>query len=145
MLKQSLCLLIPQGKTRPSSLLPDSLFKAVKDKQGNVPSEPKQIHDENSVSSSPGQGSNESELSDQPYQILVQQNRVMEEFVKQQQRNSLPRRQVPVFDGNSLQYCTFIHALDTVIEPREPDYAGRLYCQEQHTSGRPQEIAAVYI
>ena len=29
-----------QGKTRPSSYLPDSLFKAVKDKQGNVPSEP---------------------------------------------------------------------------------------------------------
>ena len=128
------------GKPRPSSSLPDSLFKAVKDKQGNVSSKPKQIHDEKSVSSSPSQGSNESGLSDQAYQILAQQNRVMEEFVKQQQRNSLPRRQVPVFDGNPLQYCTFIRAFDTVIEPREPDYAGRLYYLEQHTSGRPQEI-----
>ena len=128
------------GKPRPSSSLPDSLFKAVKDKQGNVPSKPKQIHDEKTVSSSPSQGSSESGLSDQAYQILAQQNRVMEEFVKQQQRNSLPRRQVPVFDGNPLQYCTFIRAFDTVIEPREPDYAGRLYYLEQHTSGRPQEI-----
>ena len=45
-----------------------------------------------------------------------------------------------MFDGNPLQYCTFIQAFDTVIEPREPDNAGRLYCLEQHTSGRPQEI-----
>ena len=33
------------GKTFPSSSLPDSLFSAVKDKQGNVPSKPKQVHD----------------------------------------------------------------------------------------------------
>ena len=51
-----------QGKTHPSSSLPDSLFKAVKDKQGNVPSKPKQIPDERSVSSSPSQGSNESKI-----------------------------------------------------------------------------------
>lgn len=72
-----------QGNTRPSSSPPGSLFKVVKDKHGNVPSKPKQILDERSVSSSPSQGSNESGLSDQAYQILVQQNRVMEEFVKQ--------------------------------------------------------------
>ena len=36
-------------------------------------------------------GSIKSDLSDQAYQILVQQNRVMEEFVQQQQRNTLPR------------------------------------------------------
>ena len=45
-----------------------------------------------------------------------------------------------MFDGNPLQYCTFIRAFDTVIEPREPDYDGRLYFLEQHTSARPQEI-----
>ena len=79
-------------------------------------------------------------LSDQAYGILVQQNRVMEEFVKQQQRNLLPRRRVPVFSGDPLHYCAFIRAFETVIETRELDYAGRLYYLEQHTAGRAQEL-----
>ena len=74
------------------------------------------------------------------YGILAQQNRVIKEFVRQQQRNSLPRRPVPVFSGNPLDYCTFIRAFETVIETRESDYAGRLYYLEQHTAGRPQEL-----
>lgn len=60
--------------------------------------------------------------------------------MKQQRRNTLLRRDVPVFDGNPLEYCTFRRAFETVIEAKEPDYAGRLYYLEQHTSGRPQEI-----
>ena len=44
-----------------------------------------------------------------------------------------------MFDGNPLEYCTFICAFETVIKAKEPDYAGRLYYLEQHTSGRPQE------
>ena len=43
----------------------------------------------------------------------------MEEFVKQQQRNLLPRRRVPVFSGDPLHYCAFIRAFETVIETRE--------------------------
>jgi len=74
------------------------------------------------------------------YDILAQQNRVMKEFVSQQQRNSLPRRRVPVLTGNPLDYCTFIRAFETVIETRESDYAGRLYYLEQHSAGRPQEL-----
>ena len=85
-------------------------------------------------------GSEKSDLSDMAYDILAQQNRVMKEFVNQQQRNSLPRRRVPVFSGNPLDYCTFIRAFETVIETRESDYAGRLYYLEQHTAGRPQEL-----
>ena len=111
-----------------------------KDKQEGAKSKPEKIPDERSVSSSSSEDSGKSGLSDQAYQILVQRNRVMEEFVKQQQRNTLPRRHVPVFDGNPLEYCTFIRAFETVIEAKEPDYAGRLYYLEQHTSGRPQEI-----
>ncbi|KAL9976387.1 hypothetical protein ACROYT_G013685 [Oculina patagonica] len=72
--------------------------------------------DRRSVVSSSSSGSDKSGLSDQDYEILVQQSRVMKEFVNQQQRNLLPRR------------------------PREPDYAGRLYYLEQHTTGRAQEV-----
>ena len=79
-------------------------------------------------------------LSDQAFHILEQQNRVMEEFVNQQQKNTLPRRQVPIFDGNPLSYCTFMRAFETVIESNESDSGGRLYYLEQHTSGRAREI-----
>ena len=96
--------------------------------------------DQSSVASGSSSGSEKSGLSDMAYDILAQQNRVMKEFVSQQQRNSLPRRRVPVFSGNPLDYCTFIRAFETVIETRESDYAGRLYYLEQHTAGRPQEL-----
>ena len=46
-----------------------------------------------------------------------------------------------MFSGNPLDYCTFIRAFETVIETRESDYARRLYYLEQHTAGRPQELA----
>ena len=96
--------------------------------------------DQESVACGSSSGSEKSELTDMAYDILAQQNRVMKEFVSQQQRNSLPRRRVPVFTGNPLDYCTFIRAFETVIETRESDYAGRLYYLEQHTAGRPQEL-----
>ena len=104
----------------------------------NVP--PVKESSKQSKISSSSMDSIKSDLSDQAYQILVQQNRVMEEFVKQKQRNTLPRRRVPTFDGNPLEYCTFMRAFETVIEDKEPDYAGRLYYLEQHTAGRAQEM-----
>nr|XP_058944749.1 uncharacterized protein LOC131772813 [Pocillopora verrucosa] len=98
------------------------------------------VKDHKGVVSDSSSSSGNSGLSDQAYGILVQQNRVMEEFVKQQQRNLLPRRRVPVFSGDPLHYCAFIRAFETVIETRELDYAGRLYYLEQHTAGRAQEL-----
>ena len=120
----------PDSKVRPDNFTAQSLINP----------NPKDSYGRRSVTSSSSQESVKSGLSDQAYQILTQQNRVMEEFVKQQQRNTLPRRRVPVFDGNPLEYCTFIRAFETVIEAKEPDFTGRLYYLEQHTSGRPQEI-----
>ena len=93
----------------------------------------------------PSQSSSDSDeqsgLSDQAFHILEQQNRVMEEFVNQQKKNTLPRRQLPIFDGNPLSYCTFMRAFETVIESNDQsDSGGRLYYLEQHTSGRAREI-----
>ena len=83
--------------------------------------------DQASVASGSSSGSEKSGLTNMAYDVLAQQNRVIKEFVSQQQRNSLPRRRVPVFTGNPLDYCTFIRTFETVIETRESDYAGRLY------------------
>ena len=78
----------------------------------------------------PSQSSSDSDeqsgLSDQAFHILEQQNRVMEEFVNQQQKNTLPRRQVSIFDGNPLSYCTFMCAFETVIKSNESDSGRRL-------------------
>ena len=102
---------------------------------------PKELKTKHKVPSQSSSDSDEqSGLSDQAFHILEQQNRVMEEFVNQQQKNTLPRRQVPIFDGNPLSYCTFMRAFETVIESNESDSGGRLYYLEQHTSGRAREI-----
>ena len=47
---------------------------------------------------------------------------------------------MPTFDGNPLEYCTFMRTLKRVIENKEPDYVGRLHYLEQHTAGRAQEM-----
>ena len=66
---------------------------------------PEERRTKHKVSSQSSSDSDEqSGLSDQAFHILEQQNRVMEELVNQQQKNTLPRRQVPIFDGNPLSY-----------------------------------------
>ena len=120
----------------PSSDIKGATDSTIHQAPQNVP--PVKESSKQSKISSSSSDSIKSDLSDQAYQILVQQNRVMEEFVKQQQRNTLPRRHVPTFDGNPLEYCTFMRAFETVIEDKEPDSAGRLYYLKQHTAGRAQ-------
>ena len=123
---------------------PDSFFWRFKAESSSVfhstnfrPEEHKTKHKVPSQSSSDYE---QSSLSDQAFHILEQQNRVMEESVNQQQKNTLPGRQVLIFDGNPLSYCTFMCAFETVIESNESDSGRRLYYLEQHTSGRAREI-----
>ena len=131
---------VASGNPRFPISVPSSITRASRaggsKRESFVPADKKEKLSVSDSSSSSGN----SGLSDQAYGILVQQNRVMEEFVKQQQRNLLPRRRVPVFSGDPLEYCSFIRAFESVIETREPDYAGRLYYLEQHTAGRAQEL-----
>ena len=121
---------VSENALLPSPVLHDAIARSVgqKTRQKSVPI------------SSGSDSDNQSGLSDQSYHILEQQNRTMEEFVNQQQKNSLPRRQVPIFDGNPLSYCTCMRAFETVIEGNERDSPGRLYYLEQDTRGRAQEI-----
>ena len=64
----------------------------------------------------------------------------MEKLVNQQQKLTLPRRDMFTFDGDLTKYRTFIRAFETLIEAKEPDYASKLYYLEQYTSGRAQEL-----
>ena len=73
-------------------------------------------------------------------QVIDQQSKILNEMVLQQQRSTLPQRQIPSFNGNPLDYCSFIRAFDTIIASKEPDYSSKLYYLEQYTTGRPQEL-----
>ena len=73
-------------------------------------------------------------------QILQQQNQIMQEIIAQQQRVTLPKWQVPTFQGNPLEFRRFVTAFDAMIETREPDFTSRLYYLEQFTSGHAKEL-----
>ena len=45
-----------------------------------------------------------------------------------------------MLSSNSLDYCTFICAFETVMETSESDYTGRLYYLEQQPAGKPHEL-----
>ena len=72
--------------------------------------------------------------------ILKQQNTIMKELVIQQQRTTLPRREMFVFNGDLTQYQTFCRSFKALIEDKEPDPSSKLYYLEQFTSGRAQEL-----
>ena len=61
-------------------------------------------------------------------------------MVHNQNRSKLPQPRVPVFDGNPMEYCSFIRAFDSVIESRTYSSSDRLYYLEQITAGDVKEI-----
>ncbi|KAK3728346.1 hypothetical protein QZH41_002175 [Actinostola sp. cb2023] len=74
------------------------------------------------------------------YSYLDNQGKLIQEMMINQQKISLPKRNMPTFSGDPLEYCAFIRAFETLIEAKEPDSAGRLYYLEQYTSGRAKEL-----
>ena len=64
----------------------------------------------------------------------------MKELVIQQQRTTLPRREMFVFNGDLTQYQTFCRSFKALIEDKEPDPSSKPYYLEQFTSGRAQEL-----
>ena len=66
-------------------------------------------------------------LRDQGYYNLERQNRAMEEFVNQQQKNRNREKKLP------FHVFFFMHAFEIVIEVNKRESAGRLYSLEQHS------------
>ena len=75
-----------------------------------------------------------------PNSMMDQQRSFWNHIMLQQQRTSLPRQQVPKFNGDPLEYHNFLRAFDTLIASKEPDHSCKLYYLEQYTVGRPQEL-----
>lgn len=71
--------------------------------------------------------------------IMHRQNEITAALVQQQHLMTLPPRDIPIFDGDPLQYKAFIKAFELGVEQKagKPDC---LYYLEQFTRGQPHEL-----
>ena len=73
------------------------------------------------------------------FSIMQRQNDITAALVRQQHTSSLPPREIPIFEGDPLQYRAFIRAFEQGVEGKAGK-ADCLYYLEQFTRGRPQEL-----
>ena len=79
-------------------------------------------------------------LQRQQTDLQRQQNRIFEFLVHNQNRNKLPQPCIPVFDGNPLEYRSFIRAFESLIESRTFNNTDLLYYLGQFTAGDVKEL-----
>ena len=79
-------------------------------------------------------------LQTQQNDINQQQNEIMKGFADQQYKSSLPTPQVPLFDGDPMEYDNFIRAFENIIETKVKRDVERLYYLEQYTIGDAKEL-----
>ncbi|XP_076839331.1 uncharacterized protein LOC143484479 [Brachyhypopomus gauderio] len=77
---------------------------------------------------------------DDIFTVIQKQNVITELLVKQQQLSQLPKKDIPVFKGDALQYKSFIRAFEHAIEQKTDNDQDKLYFLEQYTDGEPQEL-----
>ena len=57
-----------------------------------------------------------------------------------QNKGKLPQPRVPTFDGNPVEYRTFVRAFENLIESGTSSSTERLYYLEQYTAGDVKEL-----
>ena len=72
--------------------------------------------------------------------LQVQQNRIVELLAVNQNKSKLPQPRVPIFDGNPVDYRSFVRAFESLIESRTQSSTERLYYLEQYTAGDVKEL-----
>lgn len=89
--------------------------------------------------SSPQLEIHETSTSQDNLGTLVQTQKEIADLVTMQQNLSLlPKREVPVYDGNPLSYQSFMYAFKYLIE--DSNCQDRLYFLEQFTSGQAKDL-----
>ena len=79
-------------------------------------------------------------LQEQQNALQLQQTRIMEMLAINQNKGKLPQPRVPTFDGNPVEYRTFVRAFESLIESRTSSSTERLYYLEQYTAGDVKEL-----
>lgn len=77
--------------------------------------------------------------------ILKSQTQITEMLVKQQTLSLLPDREIPIFDGDVLQYRTFIKAFEQCVESKTTNMDDRLYYLQQYTRNQPRNLVSSFM
>ena len=80
------------------------------------------------------------ELQRKQNALQLQQKRIVELLALNQNRSKLPQPRVPVFDGNPIEYRTFVRAFESWIESRISSSTDMLHYLEQFTAGDVKEL-----
>lgn len=78
--------------------------------------------------------------NDSVLDIMRKQNEITTLLMQQQCLSVLPKREIPIFDGNPLKYHTFIKAFENGVERNTNNNSDRLYFLEQYTEGYAKEL-----
>ena len=73
-------------------------------------------------------------------ELLQQQNDITKLLIDQQKKSTLPPREIPTFNGDPLEYRSFIRAFEYGIENKIKSSKDRIYYLEQFTSGEPNDL-----
>ncbi len=87
-----------------------------------------------------GQQATQAQVPGDFYSLLQRQTETTALLARMQCSQSLPHRDIPVFDGNPLQYRSFIRAFEQCIESKTLNHGDRLYYLEQFTRGQPKDL-----
>ncbi|KAK2561883.1 hypothetical protein P5673_015280 [Acropora cervicornis] len=79
-------------------------------------------------------------LQEQQNALQLQQTRIMEMLAINQNKGKLPQPRLPTFNGNPVEYRTFVQAFESLIESRTSSSTERLYYLEQYTTGDVKEL-----
>ena len=74
------------------------------------------------------------------YDLLQRQNEIATLLVQQQTAHLLPPREIPLFDGNPLEYKTLIRAFEHCVERNASNKGDCLYFLDKYTRGNPKEL-----
>lgn len=72
--------------------------------------------------------------------IMQRQNDITAMLVQQIMNSVLPPRDIPVFDGDPLQYKSFIRAFENGVEVKSTNWSDCLHFLEQYTRGQPRDL-----
>jgi len=77
---------------------------------------------------------------DNIYHIIERQNDITALLAQQNLSSTLPPRDIPVYDGDPLQYEVFIRAFERGVERKTDEPSDCLHFLEQYTRGHPKDL-----
>lgn len=98
-----------------------------------------QDHRTSNVCTTPQMTTNKNEIQNIG-SIMQRQTEITAQLVQQQYTATLPPRTIPTFDGDPLQYGSFIMAFEQGVERKVSNLQDCLYYLEQYNTGQPRGL-----